>query len=38
MQYEIFYELTCSLAEVRPSDVESIQAEISLMAYMSVNV
>jgi uncharacterized protein (TIGR00266 family) len=37
MQYEIYYKPTYSLAEVRLSDGESIQAERRSMAYMSAN-
>lgn len=37
MQYEIYYKPTYSLAEVRLSDGESIQAERRSMAYMSTN-
>jgi uncharacterized protein (TIGR00266 family) len=38
MQHEILYKPTYSLAEVRLSDGESIQAERRSMAYMSANL
>jgi uncharacterized protein (TIGR00266 family) len=38
MEYEIYYKPTYSLAEVRLSDGESIQADRRSMAYMSVNL
>jgi uncharacterized protein (AIM24 family) len=37
MEYEIYYKPTYSLAEIRLSDGESIQAERRSMAYMSAN-
>lgn len=37
MKYEILYKPTYSLAEVRLSDGESIQADRRSMAYMSPN-
>jgi len=38
MEYEIFYKPTYSLAEVKLSDGESIQAERRSMTYMSANL
>ena len=38
MEYEIYYKPTYSLAEVRLSDGESIQADRRSMAYMSANL